>query len=198
MPKTAYTSLLDRDDLSADEAAVLALYKYDVPNPSSLNSSSISFPSTATRLSRRHQPRLLTRVAQGDQRASVGRRDRIEESCGPTHVSVDRRAVALILGDAPQDERAPAGAIEMAQSPKTLRSPNNLIGVTTRPATKAEGQAFAQLGSNETLIAFLRSWAMAQSRMTRRIRLNTRKSSKRAALPTAPILPHACSNGSTE
>jgi hypothetical protein len=47
----------------------------------------------------------------------------------------------------------------MAQSPKTLRSPNNLIGVTTRPATKAEGQAFAQLGSNKTLIAFLRRWA---------------------------------------
>jgi hypothetical protein len=47
----------------------------------------------------------------------------------------------------------------MAQSLKTLRSADNLIGVTTRPATETERQAFAQLGSNEPQIAFLRKWA---------------------------------------
>jgi hypothetical protein len=49
----------------------------------------------------------------------------------------------------------------MAQKPKTLCSPDNLIGVTTRPATEAESQAFARLGSNESHIAFLRKWASA-------------------------------------
>ncbi len=49
----------------------------------------------------------------------------------------------------------------MVQKSKTLRSPDNLIGVTTRPATEAEGQAFTRLGSNELHIAFLKKWASA-------------------------------------
>ena len=49
----------------------------------------------------------------------------------------------------------------MAQSPKTLRSPNNLIGVAARPATETESQASDWLGSSESLTAFLRSWACA-------------------------------------
>jgi hypothetical protein len=49
----------------------------------------------------------------------------------------------------------------MAQSLKTLRSADNLIGVTVRPITETESQDFAHLNSNESRIAFLRTWASA-------------------------------------
>jgi hypothetical protein len=42
---------------------------------------------------------------------------------------------------------------------KTLRSPKDLIGVTTRPASEGEGLKFEQIGSNQARIAFLRDWA---------------------------------------
>jgi hypothetical protein len=50
-------------------------------------------------------------------------------------------------------------AVQKVDKVLSLRSANNLIGVTTRAATEAESHAFVQLGSNESRIAFLRKWA---------------------------------------
>jgi hypothetical protein len=46
--------------------------------------------------------------------------------------------------------------------PKTLRSPKDLIGITSRPAN--EGEDLRQIGSNQSLIAFLKNWAITAIR----------------------------------
>jgi hypothetical protein len=42
----------------------------------------------------------------------------------------------------------------------TLRSPKDLIGITSRPASEAEVSEFGQIGSNQARIDFFRNWAI--------------------------------------